>query len=238
MRNRKIPSRVALTDQAIIDVCLQSAPQTGLDIGCGEGWLVRALAERSVNMTGVDAVSELIKAASQLSSHAFAVMDYEQIVNGAIQHRFDLIVCNFCLFGQQPVANLLATIPSLLTDSGTFVLQTLHPKTVAGDFVYKDGWRDGSWAGLGPGFSNPPPWYFRTLESWQKLIANSELKLTQTLTPCMPGSDIPLSIIFVATAQKNKPTACFSKVNRRGNPAPKTALPAASNMVCFSNNKK
>ncbi|MBV1961843.1 MAG: class I SAM-dependent methyltransferase [Immundisolibacteraceae bacterium] len=203
VRNRKIPSRVAVTDQAIIDACLQSAPQTGLDIGCGEGWLVRALAEQSVTMTGVDAVSELISAARRLSSDEFTVMNYGQIAGGAIQHKFDLVVCNFCLFGQQPVADLVAAIPNLLTDRGTFVLQTLHPETAGGDLVYKDGWRDGSWAGLGTGFTNPPPWYFRTLASWQKLITNSGLRLTQTLAPCVPGSSLPVSIIFSATAQKN-----------------------------------
>ena len=199
VRNNQIASRVAVTNQAVVDACLQSNPQTGLDIGCGEGWLVRELANHSVAMTGVDAVTALIAAAEQLSDDNFAVLDYEQVSNGAIDSQFDLVVCNFSLFGDDDVVRLLAAIPKLLTPNGVFALQTLHPETACGDLPYQDGWRTGSWAGLGPGFANPPPWYFRTLKSWQNLITCSGLNLTRTITPTRPNSDKPLSVIFLAT---------------------------------------
>lgn len=199
--NNQIASRIEITNQAVIDACLKSAPQTGLDVGCGEGWLVRELAAHSVSMTGIDAVTELIAAAKTRSADNFRVLDYEQISNGAIKQRYDLVVCNFSLFGEQNVARLLSALPSLLTAGGVFVLQTLHPETACDGLPYEDGWRNGSWAGLGTRFNNPPPWYFRTLESWQQLIASSGFELTQTQAPCSPASTRPASVIFLATAK-------------------------------------
>lgn len=43
VRERRIDSRRLATDQAIIDATLSRSPHSVLDLGCGEGWLVRAL---------------------------------------------------------------------------------------------------------------------------------------------------------------------------------------------------
>ena len=73
---------------------------------------------------------------NNLRTAAFALMDYEQIANGVIQHRFDLVVCNLAYLANNRSPNWLATIPTLLTDGSTFALQTLHPKTAGGDLAY------------------------------------------------------------------------------------------------------
>jgi len=52
VREGQIESRRLVTNQAIIDAVISRAPRTALDIGCGEGWLVRALAERGIQTTG------------------------------------------------------------------------------------------------------------------------------------------------------------------------------------------
>ena len=43
VRDGRIMSRVRVTNKAIIDEVVSRSPQSVLDIGCGEGWLVRAL---------------------------------------------------------------------------------------------------------------------------------------------------------------------------------------------------
>jgi hypothetical protein len=43
VRSGEIESRRLVTNQAIIDAVRSRSPRTGIDIGCGEGWLVRAL---------------------------------------------------------------------------------------------------------------------------------------------------------------------------------------------------
>lgn len=61
VRNGEIESRILATNQAIVDTVRSLSPATGLDIGCGEGWLVRAL--DGIAMLGVDAVPGLVEAA-------------------------------------------------------------------------------------------------------------------------------------------------------------------------------
>lgn len=48
VRERRIESRTLVTDRAIVDAVLSRSPRHVLDIGCGEGWLGRALADRGV----------------------------------------------------------------------------------------------------------------------------------------------------------------------------------------------
>ena len=56
----EIESRVLVTNKAIIDAIVSRSPKTLLDIGCGEGWLVRELTGRGIDALGVDVVPEFI----------------------------------------------------------------------------------------------------------------------------------------------------------------------------------
>jgi len=85
-----------------------------------------------------------------------------------------------------------------LTSGGTLIIQTLHPVVVTGDLPYEDGWRQGSWAGFGDEFSDPAPWYFRTLESWKRLLADARLQTLEVREPVHPGTGKPASVIFIA----------------------------------------
>jgi 2-polyprenyl-3-methyl-5-hydroxy-6-metoxy-1,4-benzoquinol methylase len=48
VRDKLIESRRLVTDQAILGAILALRPRSVLDVGCGEGWLVHALAARGV----------------------------------------------------------------------------------------------------------------------------------------------------------------------------------------------
>lgn len=85
----------------------------------------------------------------------------------------------------------------LLQNGGHLFVQTLHPHMACGDAPYTDGWRPGSWAGFGPEFSDPAPWYFRTVASWMKLFVDSGLALIELLEPLHPETNKPASIVFV-----------------------------------------
>lgn len=80
VRAGEIESRTLVTNQAILDAVRSRAPQSALDIGCGEGWLVRALA--GVAMIGVDVVPGPIDQARHAGRGDFPVLSYEQIAAG------------------------------------------------------------------------------------------------------------------------------------------------------------
>jgi 2-polyprenyl-3-methyl-5-hydroxy-6-metoxy-1,4-benzoquinol methylase len=198
VREGQIESRRLVTNQAIIDAVISRAPRTALDIGCGEGWLVRALAERGIQTTGVDVVPELIERAKHAGGGTFRVLSYEAVARGELDVVVDAVIANFSLIGKESVEGLVASVSRLLVPRGVLVIQTLHPVVATGDLPYVDGWRHGSWAGFSDAFSDPAPWYFRTVETWIRLLADSGLQLLELREPLYPMSNKPASMIFIA----------------------------------------
>jgi 2-polyprenyl-3-methyl-5-hydroxy-6-metoxy-1,4-benzoquinol methylase len=208
VRQERIASRVAVTNRAICDAVLDYAPKTALDVGCGEGWLTRALREHGVETYGVDAIPALIERANESVApqrNVFSVASYADIATGAYQPRtrFDAVVCNFALIGEHDVDGLLRTVPTLLTENGVLVIQTLHSVQACGDAPYKDGWREGSWAGFGDDFTTPAPWYFRTIGGWLQLLISCGFQVKELREPLHPETLKPASLILIAGANNS-----------------------------------
>ena len=195
--NQEISSRKLVTDAAIVSAVLATRAKTVLDVGCGEGWLVRALGSLGLQARGVDAVPALITEATRLGGE-FSVASYEDIAGGAACGTADTVCCNFALIGKESVERLFACVPSLLNPNGRFIVQTLHSQEACGDLPYADGWREGSWAGFNDAFRDAPPWYFRTLESWRALFRASGLNLVSETWPIHPTTGRPASVVFQA----------------------------------------
>jgi 2-polyprenyl-3-methyl-5-hydroxy-6-metoxy-1,4-benzoquinol methylase len=201
VRERRIESRRLVTDQAIVDAVVSRAPSTVIDIGCGEGWLARTLSQRGIRVLGLDVVPALIEQAQAGGGGEFRVASYEEIAGGAIPVRADLLVCNFSLIGKESVEGLMRAVPGLLTPRGTLAIQTLHPILACGDLPYRDGWRAGSWQGFDAAFTDPAPWFFRTLGSWIALLARHRLRVIEMLEPLHPSTSQPASVIFVTAPE-------------------------------------
>lgn len=197
VREKQIESRNQGTDQAVVDAILSCSPRSVLDIGCGEGWLVRKLAANNVSVVGIDVVPALIEAAERAGGGDFFAMSYEEIATGKLEVSVDVIVCNFSLLGKESVEGIFRVAPSLLDRHGSFIVQTLHPVIACGDLPYREGWRRGSWAGFSADFSDPPPWYFRTLESWIKLFVDGGFRLREVREPVQEETQKPASVIFI-----------------------------------------
>jgi SAM-dependent methyltransferase len=195
VREGEIASRLLVTNRAIVDAVRSRAPATGIDIGCGEGWLVRAL--DGVSMIGVDVVPGLVEAAREAGGGDFRVMSYEEIAQGRLNLAVDVAICNFSLLGEASVAGVFRAAPTYLKPGGTLIVQTMHPLVACGDAPYADGWREGSWAGFNDGFTDPPPWYFRTLASWVALFSDNGLALRELREPLHPATGKPASLILM-----------------------------------------
>lgn len=201
VRGGKIASRKQVTNQAIIDAILSCTPSSVLDIGCGEGWLVRELRARKISAIGVDAVPAFIDVARLAGVGEFHTISYEDIATGKLDISVHTTVCNFSLLGKESVEALLRATPSLLEPHGVLIVQTLHPVTACEDLPYQDGWRAGTWTGFSADFTDPAPWYFRTMESWTSLFTECGFRLREVREPVNPQTLKPVSVIFIA--QKN-----------------------------------
>lgn len=195
----QIESRLLVTNHAILQTVLRLSPTHVWDIGCGEGWLCRNLAENGISCTGTDAVPELVKAAQDKGRGRFEVLPYDAITTETANSiGADLLLFNFSLFGAEEVEVLLQKLRPALPAAGRLVIQTLHPFTACGDAPYQSGWREGSWFGFSLDFVNPAPWYFRTLGDWMNMLVNAGFVLKEVMEPLHPKTGHPASLILVA----------------------------------------
>lgn len=196
VREQRIESRRLVTDAAILGAIADGPARRVLDIGCGEGWLCRALAERGSECVGVDASMPLIDSAQKEGGARFEVMDYAALIeSGSSLGQFDVLVCNFALLDEY-IAPLLSALRERLNPGGRLLIQTVHPWAACVDEPYADGWRLETFAAFGEAFSSPMPWFFRTLESWLALLTASGWRLRQLREPRHPDTGQPCSLLL------------------------------------------
>ena len=212
VREGAIASRRAGTDAAIVHACRAAVPTLAgaavLDLGCGEGWLARALAEQGAGVLGIDASAPLVEAARAASgteaAHvpAFAVASYAMLIAdpAVAAGPWSLIACNFALLGD-PVVPTLAACARRLAPDGRLVVQTVHPWVAAGDGAYEPGWREETFATFAIPFPATMPWYFRTLADWSVALAAADLRLLRVDEPLHPETRRPLSLVLTLAAR-------------------------------------
>ncbi|KAF1070573.1 MAG: Ubiquinone biosynthesis O-methyltransferase [Pseudomonas citronellolis] len=185
IREQRIDSRRLVTDAAMLQAVRTSGARRVLDIGCGEGWLCRALSAEGLECLGVDACAELIEAARAMGDWRFEVFDYGQLLDAAAVERlgrFDALLCNFALLDEH-LQPWLRGLHAYLRPDGQLIIQTLHPWSVAGEQGYVDGWRVETFEAFAGEFRAPMPWYFRTLASWLALLQAAGWRLVELREP-------------------------------------------------------
>lgn len=197
-----IESRALVTNDAIVKAILSCNPSSMLDLGCGEGWLLQAVAaaKPTTRFFGLDAIDALTRqAATNNPGASVATASYQDIINGyplPLAGGFDLIVFNFSLFGNELVESLLTHLHTWLARGGNIIIQTLHPFNTANDHPYTSQWLPGSWKGFSENFRQPAPWYFRTLENWLATFGKTGYTLSNLREPLHPVTGRPASILF------------------------------------------
>lgn len=149
---------------------------------------------------GVDGTAALIDHARTQGGGRFDVCSYADLAEeperaGA---NYDAVVLNFALF-EEDITLLLRALRTRLRPAGALIIQTVHPWSDKGRGQYRDGWRTETFDGL-EGFTEPMPWYFRTLSSWVHSLDASGYRLEEVREPAHPESHEPLSLLLVARA--------------------------------------
>jgi 2-polyprenyl-3-methyl-5-hydroxy-6-metoxy-1,4-benzoquinol methylase len=90
--------------------------------------------EPGIDAFGIDAIPEFIEIANKQKTGRFKVLSYEKSSSDELKEKFDVAVCNFSLLGEKSVNSLFRQIPSLLNETGVFIVQTVHPVVGCGNY--------------------------------------------------------------------------------------------------------
>jgi 2-polyprenyl-3-methyl-5-hydroxy-6-metoxy-1,4-benzoquinol methylase len=165
VREHKIRSRELATDAAIVAAIKSLRPNRVVDLGCGEGWLVRELSAHGIEAVGVDESAPLIESANDLGGGSFFALSYEELAGAEhlVVPPFDVAVANFSLL-EEDIGHVLRATTRMLEKRGALIIQTVHPVFSGGDEPYESGARTETFADFEGAWPEPMPWYFRTLE--------------------------------------------------------------------------
>jgi len=200
----QIESRRAATDEAILQAVLRCRPRRVLDVGCGEGWLARALANRGVQVVGVDGSPALVDRACEKGNGCFRAIGYDEIIAdpAILGQSYDGIVCNFSLLGEE-IGDLLRSLRQAIVSDGHLLIQTVHPFTACQQQPYVDGWKTETFDNFGGDFREPMPWYFRTVSSWFQQVSKAGWRFCECEEPTHPQTQIPLSLLLICQSPGN-----------------------------------
>ncbi|GEM_PF-710200 len=102
-----------------------------LDLGSGEGYFSRKVAELGAEVTGIDISSELVKIAKEKEKKSPMGIKYHNLssesLDGIPDSSFDLIVSNMVLHNVKNIDATFAECSRVLKDDGRFVFVIIHP---------------------------------------------------------------------------------------------------------------
>lgn len=202
VENGDLPSRQLGTDQAICSAIEKAAPTAVLDMGCGEGWLCRALAGKGYQVIGVDGVPELIERAKAKGGARYVCAPFDAFPHYLKQNadiQADAAVFNFSLFdGDGPTLQLLQAVRTVLPTNGQLFIQTIHPSYPVDGESGASRWITENWSSMKETFEGSYRWYFRSLESWQALILRAGFHRFYAQPVTLPRQAHPISVILSA----------------------------------------
>ncbi|MGA2229414.1 MAG: methyltransferase domain-containing protein [Tepidisphaeraceae bacterium] len=112
----------------VLRLLVLTAGQRVIDIACGQGVLCRALAQRAVEVTGIDASQAMIDAARERGPE---VIRYQVAQAGSAEGLpggyFHSAACVLAIQNIHPLPPVFATVARLLAPGGKFVLAMTHP---------------------------------------------------------------------------------------------------------------
>ncbi len=188
-------------DPLMLPLALSRAPQSALDVGCGEGRFCRMLAARGVQTTGLDPTPSLIAAARQRDPGGAYVEAGGEALPFADAH-FDLVVSYLSLIDIPDFEAAIAEMARVLKPGGALLIANLNGFNTAGA---ERGWL---WDAAGGLIAYPVDHYLepraiwtewrginiqnhhRPLSAYMQALLGAGLRLTHFAEPrAMDGAD-------------------------------------------------
>jgi SAM-dependent methyltransferase len=207
LSGQEIASR-AVTNPAILSAIDGYLPASVLDVGCGEGWLLRQLRGRGSiiptdpergtpldpTLVGFDGSEGLILAARLWGGAVYHDLPYAKATAKklAALGRFELIVCNYSLFGKESVVTLLSNLRSCFHPGGRLLIQTVHESVFAG----QTGWIAEDWHLMKQDYEGSYHWYLRDRAAWEQTFTAAGWQLADTQETQHPETGAAISFIF------------------------------------------
>jgi ubiquinone/menaquinone biosynthesis C-methylase UbiE len=100
-----------------------------LDVACGQGVFCRVLQSRGINVTGVDAAEELIRAARHRgpAEIQYLIGDARDLSNLLPAGQFDAAVCLLAIQNVHPLPPIFQNVARVLKSAGRLVIVMMHP---------------------------------------------------------------------------------------------------------------
>jgi SAM-dependent methyltransferase len=125
----------------VLNLCEGSDFSAVVDVGCGGGFLVKEISQKSGLVVGVDMAAKNIDLGKQLcSSLANVQLINDTIENFAANHNqsFSLAIANMTLITCVNLSNILEAIKKIITPGGTLVATITHPCFWPDYWAYSD----------------------------------------------------------------------------------------------------
>ena len=187
--------RTEVHGPALLEACGDVRGRRVLDVGCGQGWFSRRLAERDADVVGIDfSAAQIANARRHEAAHSLGIeyrcLDATQIAAHWPPAHFDLVTSCMALHDSPNSAGILAACRQLLTPGGRVAFSIVHPVTAGPHSrweVHEDGHKGARctdrYFETGPYVLNwrmarlttnwaTPQWHL-TLSEWSALIAEA-----------------------------------------------------------------
>lgn len=190
---------------ALLAACEPLSGRHALDLGCGQGYFARRLAQGGALVTGIDLSDELLEIAKTREAHERLGIDYRHVSASRIGDEwpagtFDLVAACMSLQDMADVRSSLHGAFTVLRPGGRLVFSVPHPAT---DTPYRAWERDGlgrklylkvdryfetgaavcDWNMRRLRYHWSTPYWRYTLSAWTSLAIDTGFEIRQLLEP-------------------------------------------------------
>jgi SAM-dependent methyltransferase len=199
-----------LAINAVLELVGEVKSKDVCDMACGEGTLMRRLAQLGARVTGVDMSSNLLTHARRQSAEASLTLTYiqddAQTLSTITTHSFDVVTCNLALMDIPDFALVFASVWRVLRPGGRFVFSVLHPCFETpfhtpesqilfepnGDFeayIVRRYTSEGYWHSGGTGMRGTFGAHHRMLSTYLNGVLDAGFALRRFIEPHLPSGD-------------------------------------------------